>query len=106
MSTFHKDMDTKALDWNNRFSSRYKKSKILNPAGAVIEYAAIKDIVVPCLQSVGSSKINLRDCIAGWRGKFLGFSTDSSFDKDGQLISPPITVEIRDGQFHLLQSVH
>ena len=106
MSTFHKDMDATSLDWNSRFSSRYKKSKILNPAGAVLEYAAIKNIVVPCLQSAGSIKIKLRDCIATWHGKFVGFSSDSSFDKDGQLISPPITVEIRDGQFHLLQSVH
>lgn len=105
MSTFHKDVDARALDWNKRYYSRYKNSKIVNPAGAVIEYAAIMDIAVPCLQSVGSRHSKLRNCIAGWHGKFLGLPADSSFDKSGQLISPPITVEIRDGIFHLLRSV-
>ena len=105
MSTFHKDVDARAVDWSKRYYSRYQNSKTLNPAGAVIEYAAIKDIVVPCLQSVGSNHLKLRDCIASWYGKFVGLLADSSFDKTGQLISPPITVEIRDGTFHLLRSV-
>lgn len=105
MSTFHKDVDGRALEWNKRYYSRYKNSKIVNPAGAVIEYAAIMDIAVPCFQSVGSSHIKLRDCIAGWHGQFVGIAQNSSFNKAGQLISAPITVEIRDGMFHLLRSL-
>ena len=64
------------------------------------------DIVVPCLQQgVDSGPAKLRECIAHWRGKFTGLSGESSFDNTGQLVSPPIVVDIHKGAFRMLKSI-
>jgi len=104
MGTYHEDVDPEVSVWSRRFRAQNHTGQTLNPAGAVKEYAAIRDIAVPCLRKAAADVGGLRDCIAGWSGTLLGVAGETRFGENGQLAAPPIPIEIRQGAFHLLRS--
>lgn len=104
-SFFSEEADDEARAWAGRYRLEFSgQSEPAHPLLAAWEYRAIRYIVAPCLRSVGSNRQDLRDCIARWRGNLFGVSGEAYFDETGQLIHPPVVVEIRQGQFHLLKA--
>lgn len=102
ISFYHEDMDDKVSDWSKRYTLAYGETKHLNPANAIWEYSAIKQIVAPCLTSVGNNRIDLRNCIANWRGNFTGIKKQTQFNQTGQLNASPIAIQVQNASFQLL----
>lgn len=104
-SFFSEEVDPEARGWADRYRQEYAgQSEPPRPVLAAWEYRAIRDIAAPCLKSADSNMVHLRDCIARWRGKLPGVSGEAYFDATGQLVHQPVVVEIRDGDFRLLQA--
>ena len=102
---FSEEVDAHAEGWADRYRKEFSDGAApARPILAAWEYRAIKGIVVPCLSNVGSDRIPLRDCIAGWRGRLFGVPAELHFDQTGQLVQPPVAVEVRGGSFRLLKT--
>lgn len=101
MSHFHEDSDAPANVWNKQYLHFVEQKKYKSPVRAAWEYRAIKYIAAPCLNSAGSDRVKLRNCIANWRGTLFGVNAESYFDQTGQLVQPVIAVEIHNQAFRL-----
>lgn len=103
MTYFSEEVDAEARAWADLYRKEFaSRSEPPRPVLAAWEYRAIRDIAAPCLVSAGPDRARLRDCIANWRGKLFGVRGDLYFDKTGQLVQPPVVVEVRSGTFRLL----
>jgi branched-chain amino acid transport system substrate-binding protein len=97
---FHEDVDPEAKAWAERYVKEFSGgSQPARPVLAAWEYRAIKFIAQPCLESVGTDKEKLRQCVSGWKGKIFSVPGEAHFDKTGQLIQQSVLVEVRDGAF-------
>ncbi len=102
---FSEEVDADAKAWADRYRTEFSGAATpARPVLAAWEYRAIKGIVAPCLTGAGSDRIPLRDCIRNWRGQVFGIPGALYFDQTGQLVQPPVVVEVRDGTFRLLQT--
>jgi branched-chain amino acid transport system substrate-binding protein len=107
MTYFSEEVDADAQSWADLYRKQFAgKSRPPRPVLAAWEYRAIRSIAAPCLASAGDDRERLRDCIANWKGRLLGVSGEAYFDKTGQLVQPPLVVEVRGGAFRLLKSVN
>lgn len=101
---FSEEIDAEAEAWAERYRKEFSTDAApARPVLAAWEYRAIRSIVASCLAGSGADRIALRDCIAHWHGRVFGIPAELSFDQTGQLVQPPVVVEVRDGAFHLLQ---
>jgi branched-chain amino acid transport system substrate-binding protein len=99
-SHFDEEADPAAKAWSARYRREFAgRGHPPHPVLAAWEYRAIRDIAFPCLKAVGTDRIRLRDCIARWKGWTFGIDGEIHFDESGQLVQPPIMVEIRGGAF-------
>lgn len=109
MSYFSEDADAEAQAWADRYRMEFAgRADAAGPALGAWEYRAIMGIVRPCLASVDSAgfdRMRLRDCIANWRGKLFGISSELYFDKTGQLVQQPVAVEVSGGVFRFLKTI-
>ncbi len=102
---FSEEADADAAAWADRYRREFSEAATpARPMLAAWEYRAVKGIVAPCLEHVGSDRIPLRDCIANWRGRVFGIPVDLHFDATGQLVQPPVVVAVRDGTFRLMKT--
>lgn len=102
---FNEEADAEAKAWADRYRNDFANPTTpARPVLAAWEYRAIAGIVAPCAAKVGADRIPLRDCIAHWRGRVFGIPADLHFDRTGQLVQPPVFVEVRDGAFRLLKA--
>lgn len=105
MTYFSQEVDAEAQAWAERYQREFKDSaQPPRPVLAAWEYRAIRGIVAPCLERVGSDRVRLRDCIRQWRGHLFGVAAEAYFDGSGQLVQPPVAVEVRDGAFRLIRA--
>lgn len=104
MSFFNEDSDTKAKEWSLRYRKEFSTHKYTSPPQGAWQYLAIRDIVTPCLRKVDNDRVKLRECIAGWRGHLFGIESEVYFNNAGQLVQPPLAVEVRQGEFRLLKT--
>lgn len=103
MTYFSEEVDAQALAWADRYRREFAGGALPpRPILAAWEYRAIRDIVAPCLLANGPDRARLRTCLRQWRGRLFGVSAEAYFDVSGQLIQPPVVVEVRGGAFHLL----
>jgi branched-chain amino acid transport system substrate-binding protein len=101
---FSEEVDADAKAWADRYRREFSDPTTpARPVLAAWEYRTVMEIVTPCLGAMGSDRISLRDCIAHWRGRVFGIPADLHFDETGQLVQPPVVVEVRDGAFRLLK---
>jgi len=98
---FHQDIDAQTHAWTARYLETYQGRRVTNPAQAALAYLAVKQIAARCLGRVGSDRVEIRNCIAQWRGNPLGLGADAFFGAHGQLTLPTVTVEVRGNAFHL-----
>lgn len=102
---FNEEMDPEAKAWADSYRQQF--DDLLEPPRPILaawEYRAIRSIVAPCLMSIaGPDRVLLRDCIANWRGRLFGVPDEVYFDKTGQLVQPPLIVEVRARSFQLLK---
>lgn len=98
---FAEDADDEAAAWARRF--RAENGPTSSPVLAAWEYRAIRSIAAPCLEQCGEDRPALRDCIAAFRGRVFGVAGEVRFDASGQLLQPPLLVEIRGGRFRLVR---
>lgn len=100
---FHEDIDSEAQAWVQRYRSEFAADggDAPRPLLAAWEYRAIQAIAAPCLRQVGIDRARLYDCIARWRGRLFGIAGETHFDATGQLVQPPLLVEVRDRTFRL-----
>jgi branched-chain amino acid transport system substrate-binding protein len=104
MTYFNEDVDTDARAWAERYRREFSNSaQPPRPVLAAWEYRAIRGIVAPCLERVGSDRIRLRDCIRQWRGRLFGVAAEARFGASGQLVQPAVVVEVRGGAFRLVR---
>lgn len=102
MTYFNEEVDAEAQAWAERYRREFAGGpQPPRPVLAAWEYRAIRGIVAPCLQRVGSDRVRLRDCIRQWRGRLFGVADEAYFDASGQLVQPPVVVEVRGGAFRL-----
>lgn len=102
MTYFNEEVDAQALAWADRYRREFAGGALPpRPILAAWEYRAIRGIVAPCLQHAGTDRTRLRDCLRQWRGRLFGVNGEAYFDASGQLIQPPVVVEIRGGAFRL-----
>ena len=102
---FSEEVDPQAQAWADRYRREYDRdAQLPRPMLAAWEYRAIRGIVAPCLEAVGTDRMRLRDCLRQWRGRLFGVPAEVYFDATGQLVQPPLAVEIRDGAFHLFSA--
>jgi len=107
MTHFHPDVDAEASAWAARFSKEFaSQTEPPHPILAAWEYRAIRGVAVPCLRSAGPDSRNLRECIARWKGSLFGLSKAAYFNPMGQLVQPPLVVEIQGGAYKLLREAH
>jgi len=105
---FSEEIDAEAKAWAAAYRQQFADLRDPpRPILAAWEYRAIRSIVAPCLmKNVGPDRTLLRDCIANWRGRLFGIPGEVYFDKTGQLIQPPVLVEIRARSFRLLKTAN
>ncbi|MBE0623348.1 MAG: ABC transporter substrate-binding protein [Burkholderiales bacterium] len=97
---FHEDADAQARAWSDRYVKEFSgSSQPPRPVLAAWEYRAIKYIAAPCLESSGTNKDKLRQCISSWKGNLFSVPGEAHFDKTGQLIQQSILVEVGKGSF-------
>jgi branched-chain amino acid transport system substrate-binding protein len=102
---FSEEIDEEAEAWAERYRKEFSTAAApARPVLAAWEYRAIRSIVAPCLAGIGADRIALRDCLAHWRGRMFGIPAELYFDRSGQLVQPPVIVEVRDGAFRLLKT--
>lgn len=102
MTHFSEEVDAESRAWAERYRREFAGGpQPPRPVLAAWEYRAIRGIVAPCLQRVGSDRTRLRDCIRQWRGRLFGVADEAYFDASGQLVQPPVVVEVRGGAFRL-----
>lgn len=103
---FNEEIDSEAKAWADSYRQQF--ADLLDPPRPILaawEYRAIRSIVAPCLMSIaGPDRMLLRDCIANWRGKLFGVPGEVYFDKFGQLVQPPVIVEVRARSFRLFKT--
>lgn len=100
MSFFDERSDAEAQAWSERYKREFADNEEFpRPVLAVWEYRAIRYIVAPCLERAGKDRTGLRDCIANWRGHLFGLKGEVYFDQSGQLVQPPVVVEVQNGTF-------
>jgi branched-chain amino acid transport system substrate-binding protein len=88
--------------WANQYEQKYAgQSPPPRPILAAWEYRAIKQIMAPCLEQSGTDKNAIRECLAGFDGKVIGFDEPVHFDDTNQLMQPTILVQVKDGKFAL-----
>jgi len=105
MTYFNEEVDAESLAWAERYRREFSDSKQPpRPVLAAWEYRAIRGIVAPCLERAGTDRIRLRDCIRQWRGRLFGVAAEAQFDRSGQLMQPPVLVEVRGGAFRLVRA--
>lgn len=97
---FDEFIDPEAAAWARRYRKEFAGiDPDPQPALAAWEYRAIRYIAAPCLAGAGQDRAKLRNCIAGWRGPMFGVPGAVGFDKTGQLVQPPVILEVRSGIF-------
>lgn len=97
---FHEDLDPQAKAWAERYVKEFSGgSQPPRPILASWEYRALRFIAAPCLESSGTDKEKLRQCIARWKGTLFSVPGESFFDKSGQLIQQSVLVEVGNGTF-------
>ncbi len=100
MTFFDEQADAQAKAWAERFRREFAgQDGTASPVLAAWEYRAVHDIAAPCLQSAGHDRVGVRDCIRRWRGRMFGIAEEAYFDASGQLVQPPVVVEVRGGRF-------
>ena len=105
MTHFSEEVDAEAQAWADRYRREFtRRHEVPRPVLAAWEYRAIRYIAAPCLQRAGPDRDRLRECIAAWRGKLPGVANEAHFDEAGQLVQPPLAVEVRDGAFRLFRT--
>ena len=103
MTYFNEDVDVQAKAWAERYRREFAGgAQPPRPVLAAWEYRAIRGVVAPCLQVAGTDRTLLRNCLRQWRGRLFGLDGEAYFDASGQLIQPPVVVEIRGSAFRLL----
>lgn len=97
---FHEDVDADAKAWSQRFVKEFSgAAQPPRPILAAYEYRTIKTIAVPCLESAGTDKERLRQCIGSFKGRMFGIPGEVSFDKTGQMQQQSVLVEVGQGSF-------
>jgi len=97
---FHEDVDPQARAWADRYVKEFSGgSQPPRPVLAAWEYRAVKFIAVPCIESSGTDKEKLRQCIGRWKGTLFSVPGDAYFDKTGQLVQQSVLVEVGKGAF-------
>lgn len=97
---FHEDVDPEAKAWAQRYVKEFGGGpQPPRPVLAAWEYRAIRFIAAPCLESAGTDKDRLRQCIGAWKGRMFSVPGDAYFDRTGQLIQPSVLVEVGGGAF-------
>jgi branched-chain amino acid transport system substrate-binding protein len=105
MTYFSEEVDAQAQAWAERYRREFAGgAQPPRPILAAWEYRAIRGIVAPCMEASGTDRTRLRTCLRQWRGRLFGVTGEAYFDASGQLIQPPVAVEIRGGAFRLLGS--
>jgi branched-chain amino acid transport system substrate-binding protein len=105
MTYFNEDVDSEAKAWADRYRREFGGGvQPPRPVLAAWEYRAIRGVVAPCLESAGTDRTLLRDCLREWRGRLFGVRGEAYFDATGQLVQPAVTVEVRGGAFHLFEA--
>lgn len=100
---FSEEVDAEAATWAARFRREFAGDGAPpSPVLAAWQYRAIRDIAVPCLKRAGIQRVQLRKCIAGWRGTLFGARGELHFDATQQLQQPALLTEVRDGAFRLV----
>lgn len=91
-----------AQAWAKAYEAKYAgQSPPPRPILAAWEYRAIKQILAPCLEKVGTDKNAIRECLHNFNGKVIGFDQPVHFDDTNQLVQPTILVQVKDGKFVL-----
>jgi branched-chain amino acid transport system substrate-binding protein len=102
---FHEDVDPESRAWAQRYVKDFSGgSQPARPVLAAWEYRAIKFIAAPCLESVGTDKDKLRQCVGAWKGHMFSAPGEAYFDKTGQLIQQSVLVEVKNGAFQAFKS--
>jgi branched-chain amino acid transport system substrate-binding protein len=105
MTHFSEEADEQSQAWAKRYRVELAGgTQPPRPILAAWEYRAIRGIVAPCMETSGTDRARLRDCLRRWRGQLFGVKGEAHFDESGQLIQPPVVVEVRGGTFRLLGS--
>lgn len=96
-------LDPEAKAWTERYTAMFKgASQAPRPSQAAPTYRGVK-IAADCLETAGTEKDALRQCIKGWHGKLFGLPpVEAHFDETNQLQVPVVLETVEGKQFALL----